>query len=86
MIFYVDVEGTGTLDSLSISLYDDKGNDLVATKKIVLATLGGYDRHRVSFNTLVGNCSIRISDVYSSQYTINSIIIGYQPWDEGRVR
>ncbi|GAG99019.1 unnamed protein product, partial [marine sediment metagenome] len=84
-VFYVDVQGTGSCDMLSLTFFDLKGQDSIKTvSKAVDFTKKEIQRFVVK--EIVKDFSVRMADHGAGDYTITGYSIGYLPSDRGRIR
>jgi hypothetical protein len=82
-VLWVDLFGTGTVDSLRLLFYENDG-DQVDTAYIK-PVFTDQDRDRVAVNLICENFSLRIEDFKGvGNYRITGYDIGYMVWDDGK--
>jgi hypothetical protein len=83
-VFYIDILGTGTCDSLLVGIWDRMGLDSVHTQKVYV-DFTDKKRDRVPIEKIVTDCSVRIQDYGTGDYYLDGFVIGWKPWDKGRM-
>lgn len=84
-IFYIDLKGKGSADSLVITIYDRYGQDTAFCDTFAVS-FSENERQRIPVNEIVTNASVKITDLGYGDYTLYGYIWGYVPWDIGRTR
>lgn len=83
-VMYVDIAGTGTGDTLTVTLYPNKTGLPITSKKIKLNFTDGK-ADRVVFDYICDNAAVGWTDNGKGQYTITGYTIGWIPWDERKL-
>lgn len=84
-IFYVDIDGSGTLDSLKVFVIDKLGTDTLFSQ-MVAVDFSDNKKDRVIVNKILKDCTIRFEDQGAGDYRIEGYVIGWVPWDGGRMQ
>jgi hypothetical protein len=88
-IHYVDLFGTGTSDSLWLIFYKNYGESKPGVAFDSVAFIPDFSaerRNRVVVRHICENFSLRIEDRRGvGDYTIKGYVIGWQPWDGGKL-
>ncbi len=91
-IHYLDLIGSGVCDSMMITFYQNYGDSIHGQGQIPidsqLVALDWYsgDKQRVKVDHIMNNFSFKIRDYGYGQYKLRGFVIGYTPWDPGKVR
>lgn len=83
-IMYVDLEGSGNVDSLKVTILDNHGIDSVLTKTVQV-DFTDNKRDRMPVMKILTDCTVRIEDFGdTASYTLKGYVVGYKSWDTGR--
>jgi len=91
-IYYIDFIGSGVCDSVMITYYQNYGDSVAGFAGVAIdSQLVSFDWHegekqRIIVNHIVNNFSFKIRDYGYGQYKLRGFVIGYSPWDKGKVR
>ena len=83
-IHYIDIQGSGSVDSLEVMVIDALGTDTVFTDTVSI-NFTGENRNRVAVRKIVKDCTVRIQDFGTGNYRIQGYVIGWKPNDGGRM-
>lgn len=82
-LFWVEIDGTGDIDSLTISVLTNLGEGQTIVRQVAPDfTDEKIDRFRI--DAIADNFSIKLADNGKGNYIIHRLILGWKPWDQGR--
>jgi hypothetical protein len=84
-IFYLDLKGTGSADSLIITILDLYGQR-TAFCDTMSVDFTQNEKQRIAVNEIITNASVKITDIGYGDYTLSGYVLGFVPWDIGRMR
>ena len=85
-IHWIDLDGTGTTDSLRIIFYRNYGENKPGVPFDTVVFSPDFSDHiqdRVQVGAICHNFSLRIEDFGMGNYSLKGYTIGWQPWDRG---
>jgi hypothetical protein len=91
-IHYIDLIGSGVCDSMMITFYRNYGDSVKGFTQIPIdSQLVAMDWHegekqRVMVDHITENFSFKIRDYGYGRYKLRGFVIGWTPWDKGKVR
>jgi len=86
-IFWVDIAGTGTVDSLKLIFYRNYGENKPGVpfdSVIMVPDFSDHKLDRAIVGAICENFSVRIEDFGMGNYTLKGYTIGWEPWDGGK--
>ena len=87
-VVYVDLFGTGSVDSLRLIFYRNYGEGTMGTPfdtVVFSPDFTDHTRDRVIVNAICENFSLRVEDFGQGDYILQGYTIGYIPWDRGKL-
>lgn len=82
-VWWLQINGTGTCDSLKLTYYDDNGRDSVGYD-ILYPDFSDNVVDRIAINRLFTNFAFRLEDFGAGDYTIYGYEFAWQPSDGGK--
>lgn len=85
-IHWIDLDGTGTIDSLRVIFYRNYGENKPGVPFDTVVFSPDFSDHiqdRVQVGAICHNFSLRIEDFGMGNYSLKGYTIGWQPWDRG---
>lgn len=85
-IVYLDLFGSGAVDSLRLYLWDDYGDRVLVDSLTVIPDFSVNGRQRYRIDRIFTAFSVKVRDFGHGDYVLKGLALGYVPWDEGRKR